>query len=231
MKPSTLAPTKTETVIAGVPRASSTWRATPGSSRVRLPRFPAVRQDRQERNPRPHLASVLFRHHARDLGEVPQVVRHPGRQQLTQRDRAQRGVLARQVELRFEMPGLQQFDVRGAKPLELTQQRFEGAAGVAGPMAKAIVWFEANARAAGQDHSRPGNPVGFLAVDQVSDVVERAERLRAFVPPRPRLGDALEERPESRGGSAKHVDCEVEAELHVVLSGQAHYRKPSVSAY
>src|SRR5512132_3347030 len=87
-------------------------------------------------------------------------------------------------------------------------------------MTKAIIRFEANAWATGQDHSGPRDPVCFFPVDQVPEVVERAECLGTFIPTRPDLRDTLEETSKSTRRATQHLDCEVGAELHVVLPGR-----------
>jgi hypothetical protein len=68
-----------------------------------------------------------------------------------------------------------------------------------------------------QDHSGARDPVRFFPVDQVPEVVERAERLWALIPARPSLRDTFEETSKSTRRATKHLNCEVEAELHVVL--------------
>src|SRR5512147_2184115 len=96
-------------------------------------------------------------------------------------------------------------------------------------MAKAIVRFEAKAPAAGEDHSGPGDPVCFFPIDQMPEIVERAERLRPFIPARQNLVDAPEKCLESPRGPTKNINCEVEAEFHGVLSGPPE-RHPSAEA-
>src|SRR5215213_6319701 len=58
-----------------------------------------IGQHGQELEPGPHLGAVLLGHHARDLRQMPKVVRYPGREQLPQGDGAERGVLRPQIEL------------------------------------------------------------------------------------------------------------------------------------
>src|SRR5688572_32467055 len=57
------------------------------------PRRLVVAQDRKKGDPGPDFLPVLLRPHPRDLGEATQVVHDPGGQPLTQRHRAQHGVL------------------------------------------------------------------------------------------------------------------------------------------
>lgn len=59
--------------------------------------------------PGPHGIAVLFRHHEGDLGEVPEVVGHPRRQQLLEGDGAELRMLTCEPQL---VPGqLQLFEV------------------------------------------------------------------------------------------------------------------------
>jgi hypothetical protein len=81
------------------------------------------REHGQIRHPRADFLAVLPGQHARRLRHVPQVVHHPGGQQLTERDRPQRGVLALQRQLTFgEPPSAQRVQVPGAQARELVQQ-------------------------------------------------------------------------------------------------------------
>src|SRR5216117_476950 len=59
-----------------------------------------AREHREVRLPRSHGVRVLLCHHARDLGDVAQVVDHPRSEQLRQRHPAQLGVAAAQRQLR-----------------------------------------------------------------------------------------------------------------------------------
>src|SRR5262245_53896190 len=59
---------------------------------VAPPRASAVHH-REVRAPGAHRLAVLLRHHPRRLRDVPQVVRHPGGEELPQRHRPELGVL------------------------------------------------------------------------------------------------------------------------------------------
>jgi len=61
-------------------------------------------------HPWTNLIPVLLGHHPGDLGEVPQVVHHPSRQELAQRDTTQARVFPREIELS-----------RGQRPKRLDQ--------------------------------------------------------------------------------------------------------------
>lgn len=114
-----------------------------------------VREHRQERYPRPHLVAVLLGHDAGDLGDVPEIVHHPAREQLAQRDPAEARVVPGKVELAgAETPRAKQLEVGGAQPGELGQQRLQRAARVAAPVPEAIVGLEARIILAREGPSR-----------------------------------------------------------------------------
>src|SRR5437660_6499574 len=85
---------------------ANSWKSTPDTTTVRLvsevafiqPGFLPV-QHREIRLPRPHGSAILLRHHTADLRHVSQIVDHPRRQQLPQRNRSKLGMLTHQVEL------------------------------------------------------------------------------------------------------------------------------------
>ena len=61
-------------------------------------------EDRQIGPPRPDRVPVLLGHDSRRLGNVAEVVRHPGGEQLPQGDRAQRRVLPFQRQFTLGQP-------------------------------------------------------------------------------------------------------------------------------
>src|SRR5262249_11128409 len=79
-----------------------------------------------------------------------------------------------------ELPRSQKVDVRRAQLRERGEQRFQGAPGVARLVAEAVVRLEATIGTLRQEDARPGNPVGFLSVDQMAHDVERAEGVGTF---------------------------------------------------
>ena len=62
------------------------------------------------------------------------------------------------------------------------------------------------------------NPVGLLAVDQVADDVERAERVRAFGGAAPAVAQTTEQHVERARGALQDVDGLGQIELHGILS-------------
>src|SRR5437870_4175339 len=120
----------------------------------------AVRQNSQERNPGSDRFPVLLRHDPGHLGDVPQVMNHPRRQQLPQSDPAEVWVRARQIEIRvLELPGTQCFEICRPQPREFIEERFEGAVPIALPMTEAVVGFEARFRTARENDPSARYPV------------------------------------------------------------------------
>jgi PAS domain S-box-containing protein len=169
----------------------------------------------QEWHPRPDLVAILLGHHAGDLRDVPEIVYHPAREQVPQGDAAEARMVAGEVELGIaQAPGAEQLEVRVTQFGEFGQQRFQGAAHVAAAVAEAIVRLEARVGAASQDDAGAGDPVGFLAVYEMTDHVEGAEGIGPFGAPGPGLGDSVEEHPQCRGASAEHIHRGFQLESH-----------------
>ena len=77
----------------------ASWKSVADEWRRRAMRVDSTVEDRQIGSPGSDLVPVLPGHHSRDLREVTEVVCHPGREQLPERDRAEGGVLAFEREL------------------------------------------------------------------------------------------------------------------------------------
>ena len=85
---------------------------------IARPRLNSASDDRQVRAPWADRFAVLLCHDARNLGDVPEIVRNPGREQLTQADLSEFGMLTREIELRIAQPpgrdrGIERSDRRG----------------------------------------------------------------------------------------------------------------------
>ncbi len=85
----------------------------PGARLALRPRPFVIGQHRQVLDPRPHGLAVLLGHHPADLGDVAQVVGHPGGEELAQGDRAEAGVGGSEIDRRadalLELVGLGSF--------------------------------------------------------------------------------------------------------------------------
>jgi hypothetical protein len=96
----------------GPDSAAQEWEALP--SRLQQGQVGAPGSDR---------IGVLFAHHSGNLGQVVEVVGHPGRQQLTQCDRTERGVEAPAREIfRLEPERFQAVHAGGAQLGEGVEQ-------------------------------------------------------------------------------------------------------------
>src|SRR3989449_11335290 len=91
---------------------------------------------------------VLLRHHARDLGDVAQVVHHPRREQLGERHLAQLGMLAAERQLLpGQMPAPQRRDTLSACLSKSIQPSFERPAREAPGLRESVEWLERFAQA------------------------------------------------------------------------------------
>src|SRR5438128_927244 len=83
-----------------------------------------------------------------------------------------------QADLRVgEVPGLEHAKVLATQSRELVEQRIERAFRVPRAVAEPIIRLEARLWALREDDAGAGHPVGFLAIDQMADVVEGTERI------------------------------------------------------
>jgi len=126
---------------------------------------------------------------------MSQVVNHPGRQELPQCDRAEARVFAGQIELGVgQAPGLEYPEALGPEAREFVEERIEGALGIPGPVAETIVRLEPPTGTLRENDAGAKHPIGFLAIDQVPDVVEGAERIGPFRASNPWRTDPVQER-------------------------------------
>src|SRR6187401_106802 len=128
---------------------------------------------------------------------------------------------ARQAEIGLRQPPApQRRKILGAEPCKLVEQRRQRPPGVACQVAKAIVGLELGVRTAGQNQASPRYPVSLLAVDQMPDDVEGAERRWSFSPAQPRLGEATQHGAKRRRGAGEHVGRLLDIEVHGTLLSQ-----------
>src|SRR5688500_9248293 len=158
--------------------------------------------------PRTDLVRVAARHDARNLHQVIEIVSHPRRQQLAQRDAAERGVPAAAIEIR---PGQSQRreipQIGRAQLREFIEQVVEAASSRVAELRKAIELVELAALAAFEDHAGAGQPVGPLAVNEVADDVKRAPGGFAFGGGCPRRRQAAQQRIERSRRPLQNLHC------------------------
>ena len=129
-----------------------------------------------------------------------EVVCHPCRQELSHGDETELRVTPAAVEVRVGEPKrFQRAEVFPPERSELVEELRQRSALRHRELRKAIELLEGSGLAVFTDDSGAGYPVGPLAVDQVSDDVEGAPRVTAFVGCDPALGQAPEERIDGRG--------------------------------
>ena len=124
-------------------------------------------------------------------------------EQLAQGDDAQGRVGSGEAQVgRCQRPRANDLQVSGAQRPELLQERLQRPAGVALAVAKSIVRLEPRIGDARENDACTRNPVGLLAVDQVTDDIERTEGPGSLVGAHPGLGKAAEKRAQ-HGGSPR----------------------------
>src|SRR4051812_7596536 len=171
--------------------------------------------DWQVRSPRSHGLAIALGHHARRLGDVAEVVRDPGGEQLAQSDGTQRGMLPLEGELAVaKVPTAERREVLGAQPGEFVEQLRETLALALPDLREAVIGHEAAIVALGEDDPRARNPVGALAMDEMPDVVEWAEGVGPFIRRDPCSRQIGEQGPESCRRALEDGDTLGELEGH-----------------
>src|SRR5919109_1269418 len=81
-------------------------------------------------------------------------------------------------------------------------------------MSEAIVRLESEISSLREDDARTRNPVGLLAIDEMTDDVEWTERVGSFCAANPRFIQAVEQASQCGRRSAKDARCQCEIEVH-----------------
>ncbi len=163
-----------------------------------------IGENRQELHAGAGVFFVLFGHHARNLRDVSEIVHDPRGEELAQRHGAKYRMGPGQSELRVrQSPAAKDLQVFGSELREFVEQRVQRAADVARPMTKPVVSIEWTVFTR-QDDARANHPVGFFAVDEVPDDVERAESVWPLASANPRIREAVEKRTHRRGCPAEN---------------------------
>src|SRR5437870_6127630 len=100
-------------------------------------------------------------------------------------------------------------------------------------MTKSIVRLEPRRTALRQNDAGAWDPVGFLAVNQMPDDVERAECLGPLIGADPGVVEVLQERRQRRRRPSQNFGCPDEIEIHSCVSrrkGHARYGSASFGA-
>src|SRR4029077_7307238 len=162
---------------------------------------------------------------------MSEVVHYPGCQELSQRDRAEPRVLAREVELHVrQVPGFERAEILGAEPGELVEEGVEGALRIPRAVTESVVRLEAPGGALRENDAGARHPIGFLAVDQVTDVVEGTERLRPLRAASPWRTDVAQQRAKRCGRAFENLGRQHEIEVHVSAAPPAPLRNGTDAA-
>ena len=117
---------------------------------------------------------------------MPKIVCYPRREQLSERDLAKIGMLAGERKLIIaQIPIAKRCDVLRAQRTKFIEQLLDGPAPIPLEMPEAIEGDKSPPGLSVENDARPLNPVGLLAIDEVTDDVESAPRFRAFVAAQP----------------------------------------------
>jgi hypothetical protein len=190
-----------------------------------------IGHNRQIGHPRPDLFPILLGHDPGHLRNMAEIVNDPCRQQLTQGDATKAGMVAREVKVFLrQAPVAKHIEVRGSEASEFLQEGPQGALGIAAPVPEPIVGLEGRIRAPGEDDASPGDPVGFLSVDEMPDDVEWAECLGPFRAAAPCLIDVVQKGVQHAGSSSQHIGRTLEMESHARrYAGPRGQAKPGIA--
>src|SRR4029079_16707588 len=111
--------------------------------------------------PRPDGIAVLLRQHARDLRDVTEVVRRPGREQLPHGHGAEGRMLSLEGELFVrQTPTLERTDALRAQLLEFSEQRVERPPRAVAGLSEPVERLEGPTPTFLENHARARDPVG-----------------------------------------------------------------------
>ena len=159
--------------------------------------------------------AVLVSEKARDLVQMGHVVSRPGREQLRQGDRAERGVQSAALEIaRLQVHGANRGEVFSAQPGEIVEQLRQRFSLALANLGEAVERLEGLGIAVQQNALYAGDPIGPLAVGEVSDDVVGGPGVFAFVTVGPDFRLVTKERVESDRGAREQRKGFVEVESH-----------------
>lgn len=140
----------------------------------------------------------------------------PRCEELAKRHCSELGMLAGERKLVVgERPAAQRLEVRRSEQLESIEQLGDGLVPVELEMPEAIEWHEPATLTLRENDSRAWNPVGFFAIDEMPDDVERAPRVVALIAPQPFVAVAGEKRAQRAGRSLEDGSALADTECRV----------------
>jgi len=151
--------------------------------------------DAEEGRPRADRIAILVGHYAGELMKVSEIVRGPSGQELSKRDGSEPLMCALFREVRrAQVESFERGQILRAERSEFIEQFFKRLAAAFFFLSETVEGIERAGLAVFEDAFGTGHPVGALADDEVSNNVERAPGIRAFVCGHPPAGQAAEER-------------------------------------
>jgi putative YphP/YqiW family bacilliredoxin len=182
-------------------------------------RMPALRSplraadDTQIRPPRAYFIGVLPGEHARNLGDVIEVVRNPGREQLAKRHRTQLRMPPAAIEIGTgEVERLKRVEIRLTQRGELVEEIGQRWSGGRRKLREPVERVEGARVAILQDDLHARHPVRLFPVNQVTDDVERAPGVAALVRRDPGRGQIAQQGVERSRGATQDIDGVLDGE-------------------
>ena len=157
-------------------------------------------------------------HHARDLYDVIEIVRHPCCEQLGKRDLAKCGMFSRARKIgrpQVQFGKLSQaVGTQGAKRVEEFCERLPPRSL---KLRETIEGRERNVLTVCEQVTNSRDPVGALTLDQMSDDVERAPGIGSLGAGDPGIGKIPQKAVENIGRSAQHGNSGLKIEVQEIL--------------
>jgi hypothetical protein len=168
-----------------------------------------------------HGISVLMSHYPGQLVNMRQVVRGPCGQKLRQGDRAERGMLPSTHEILWLQVHPPQFlEVPRTQVAEFIQKLRQRLTRTLPLLRQTIKPLKRSGFTTLQDYPRPCHPIGAFPMNEMTDNIERAPGVSAFIADRPTVGQIAEKDIESSGRASKQRDCVFQVVFHLVLMRQ-----------
>jgi hypothetical protein len=179
-------------------------------------------------SPWAYCVAVLVRHDPRYLVQVSEVMHRPRCQKLRQRNCSEvRVEPAKRKVRRLESEPAQFAQVLRPQLGKLIQKLAERLALALPRLGEAIESVERSALSELQDHLRPRHPVGALAMDEMTDNIECAPGIRAFIVRRPLVGKV----PQKRIQGCRRALEERYGLVQAMRHDEFRFRENSIVAY
>ena len=145
--------------------------------------------DAEEGRPRADRIAILVGHYAGELMKVSEIMRGPGGKELSKCDRSEPLMSARFRQVRrAQLESFERGQILRAEHSEFIEQLFERFAAAFFFLSETVEGIERDGFAVFEDPFGTGHPVGSLPDDEVSNNIESAPAIRAFVFGHPSAG-------------------------------------------